>query len=88
MDAPGHLVHPQLHHRDERRRGLQVGGEAEAGHVDLGKMQMFFFTLVLILIYCSEIGHLLDGDTAITEFPPISDGMNELLEAFEEAKEK
>lgn len=40
-------------------RGSQVG---DAGQLDLGKLQMFFFTLVLVLAYCAALAALFGRD--------------------------
>lgn len=48
--------------------------------LDLGKVQMFFFTLVLGLAYTAALGQLLRlGQPVITEFPPLGESMVGLL---------
>ncbi len=66
----------------EARWGNLLMGEefGNVDHVDLGKMQMFFFTFILVLSYGAAIGAMFaDVEGAITELPQIQDGMNVLL---------
>jgi len=52
----------------------------DAGHLDLGKIQMFFFTIITLLAYAVVIGAMFDSKkTGIVEFPVLSDGMVALL---------
>jgi hypothetical protein len=59
-------------------------------HLDLARLQMFFFTLVSILIYGVAIGHMLgevsvtseaiqQGKNVITKFPELSEGLVALI---------
>lgn len=57
-------------------KGDEIG---DAASVDVGKLQMFFFTFVLALGYCSAIASLFKASGAITALPAIQDGMNVLL---------
>jgi hypothetical protein len=58
-------------------KGEELGN---AAHVDLGKMQMFFFTFVLVVSYAAAISAMFsDVEGTITELPQIQDGMNVLL---------
>jgi hypothetical protein len=66
--------------KDARWGDLLKGDESgNAASVDLGKLQMFFFTFVLVLGYAAAIGRLLDGPGAITALPVIDSSMNTLL---------
>jgi hypothetical protein len=49
------------------------------GHVDLGKMQMFLFTFILILSYAAALGGMFGEPGVITSLPNVSEGMNVLL---------
>ena len=52
---------------------------ANAAQLDLGKIQMLYFTLVLVLAYAAQIGDLfLDGRT-FGSLPELSSGMVALL---------
>jgi hypothetical protein len=50
-----------------------------AAVVDLGKLQMFFFTFVLALGYGIAIGRLFDGAGGIAALPVVDSSMNTLL---------
>jgi hypothetical protein len=56
-------------------RGEETGNAAQ---LDLGKVQMFFFTLVLVLAYGVALGRGLAGGP-LAEFPDIAPGMVALL---------
>jgi hypothetical protein len=59
--------------------GTEVGN---AAHVDLAKVQMFFFTLIVALAYIYALGSVITGNTIDDpnlSFPPLSDGMVTLL---------
>jgi hypothetical protein len=59
--------------------GTEVG---DAAHVDLAKVQMFCFTLIVALTYIYALGALMIGnalDGVDVSFPPLSDGMVALL---------
>lgn len=59
---------------------LLKGEEAgNAAHVDLGKLQMFFFTFVLVLGYGAAIATMFGQDGPVTALPAVEDGMNVLL---------
>lgn len=59
---------------------LLKGEEAgNAAYVDLGKLQMFFFTFVLVLGYGAAIATMFGQDGPITALPAVPDGMNVLL---------
>ena len=58
-------------------KGEEVGN---ASVLDLGKVQMFFFTFVLLLAYASALAATFrEAQDAILTLPPIQDGMNVLL---------
>jgi len=59
---------------------LFKGEEAgDAATVDLGKLQMFFFTFILVLGYGAAIGTQFAEGGTIAALPPIDDGMYILL---------
>jgi len=58
-------------------KGEEVGN---ATTVDLGKMQMLFFTFILALAYAGALSALFgNASGVVTTLPPIDDGMNVLL---------
>lgn len=58
-------------------RGTETGN---VGQIDLGKVQMFFFTLVLVLAYGSALAALFrQGSGVITSLPTLDTGMLALL---------
>ena len=57
-------------------KGEELGNGA---HLDVGKVQMFFFTLILALAYCVCIASDFHGASAITAFPSLDQGMITLL---------
>jgi hypothetical protein len=65
---------------DARWGDLLKGDESgNAATVDLGKLQMFFFTFVLALGYGVAIGRLFDGTGGIASLPLIDSSVNTLL---------
>jgi len=52
---------------------------SNAANLDLGKIQMFYFTLILLLAYGVSLGRLLDRSTPYTDFPALNEGMVALL---------
>jgi hypothetical protein len=66
---------------DARLADLFQGEEiGNAAHLDLGKIQMFYFTLVLVLTYSVMLGAMFSGTTgAIHDLPSLPDGMVALL---------
>jgi hypothetical protein len=61
--------------------GDEIGNAAQ---IDLGKLQMFFFTVVIALAYCLSLAStfwtIKDGDSnPISQFPVLSQGMLALL---------
>jgi hypothetical protein len=65
---------------DARWGDILKGDESgNASTVDLGKLQMFFFTFVLILGYGAAIVRLLDASAAISALPAVDNSLNTLL---------
>ena len=66
---------------DARFSDLFSGEEVrDAAHLDLGKVQMFFFTVVLVVAYAAAIGTVLSSDAIkIEAFPDLQQGMVALL---------
>ena len=74
------IVLRNLSIRDARWSELLKGDESgNASTVDLGKLQMFFFTFILVFGYGAAIYAMLARRGAITGLPPVQDGMNVLL---------
>ena len=57
-------------------KGEETGNAAQ---LDLGKIQMFYFTLILVLAYAVALGDLLCGTGKIDAFPVLSASMVALL---------
>jgi hypothetical protein len=63
-------------------KGEEIGN---AAHLDLGKIQMFYFTLVLVLAYAVMLGTMFSNIThtnptgMISDLPFLPDGMVALL---------
>jgi hypothetical protein len=68
---------------DARVADLFQGDEiGNAGHLDLGKVQMFFFTTILVLAYIVLLARQFwspDASTIIKSLPPIDQSMTTLL---------
>jgi len=66
---------------DARPADLFQGDEVgDAAHLDLGKIQMFFFTLILVLTYAAALSQsFMNPPAFIHELPPVSGGMVGLL---------
>jgi len=65
---------------DARWGDLLKGDESgNAASVDVGKLQMFFFTFVLVLGYAVAIARQFDSAGAITALPIVDSSMNTLL---------
>ncbi len=65
---------------DARLADLFQGDEvANAAHLDLGKVQMFFFTLVLVFAYAVALCHAFAAGAAVPQLPPVDQGMVALL---------
>jgi hypothetical protein len=58
---------------------LKGDESGNAATVDLGKLQMFFFTFVLVLGYAVALARLFDGAGAISILPVVDSSMNTLL---------
>jgi len=66
--------------KDARLSDLFKGEETgNAAQLDLGKIQMFYFTLILVLAYAVALGDLLCGTGKIDAFPVLSSSMVALL---------
>jgi hypothetical protein len=57
-------------------KGEETGNAAQ---LDLGKIQMFYFTLILVFAYAVALGDLLCGTGKIDAFPVLSSSMVALL---------
>ncbi len=57
-------------------KGDEVGNAAS---IDVGKLQMFFFTFILALGYCAAIAELFKAQEVVTSLPEVQEGMNVLL---------
>jgi hypothetical protein len=58
-------------------KGEETGN---AAHLDLGKVQMFYFTLILVLAYAVALGTAFAGSSpGISEFPSVDSSMVALL---------
>jgi len=58
---------------------LKGDESGNAATVDLGKLQMFLFTFVLVLGYAIALAKLFDGAGAITTLPAVDSSVNTLL---------
>ncbi len=68
---------PETAHLADMFQGSETGN---VGLLDLGKMQMFFFTLILVLAYASALSTLFQqGRGAIQALPVVDGGMLALL---------
>jgi hypothetical protein len=57
-------------------KGEEVGN---AAHLDLGKIQMFYFTLIIWFAYATSLASSFNPMAKIVEFPQVSEGMVALL---------
>jgi hypothetical protein len=65
---------------DARLADLFQGDEiGNAAHLDLGKVQMLFFTLILVLAYGVALANLFTKATPIVMLPALDGGMVALL---------
>lgn len=80
LDNEGQLVvnaDPKQARWSDLFTGEETGNFA---HLDLARMQMFFFTLISLLSYGVVIGHQLGSATApITDFPVLNEGLLALI---------
>ena len=89
--APAALAYKEKRHRAELQswpteaesrfsdlfRGEEVG---DRDHLDLGKVQMFLFTVVLVLAYGLAVGDMFERtEGAFTSLPALGDGVVTLL---------
>jgi hypothetical protein len=59
---------------------LLKGDESgNAASVDIGKLQMLFFTFILILSYGATIASLFSGNALVNQLPAVGSGMSTLL---------
>lgn len=67
--------------KDDARWGDLLKGDesGNAASVDIGKLQMFFFTFVLVLGYAVAIARHFNSAGAITSLPLVDSSMNTLL---------
>ncbi len=66
--------------QDARWGDLLKGDETgNAVSVDLGKIQMFFFSFIIVASYGIAVAKLLAGDGHIDALPAVDEGMNVLL---------
>jgi hypothetical protein len=54
-------------------------GVINRDNLDLSKIQMFFFTIVLFIAYAAALWQLFDGSGVVTRLPEVSKEMNVLL---------
>lgn len=80
VENRGHIV-ANRNLEDARFSDLFNGEETgNAAHLDLSKIQMFFFTIAVILSYAVAVGTLLGGDAVkIEELPVLNPSMVALL---------
>lgn len=80
MGSEGQLVYnvrPEESAVSDLFKGEETGN---AAHLDLGKVQMFYFTLILVLAYAVALGTLFANAAGkIAEFPALDTGMVALL---------
>jgi len=57
-------------------KGAEVGNAAQ---LDLGKIQMFYFTLIIWVAYATSLASIFNPAAQITAFPNVSEGMVALL---------
>ncbi len=81
MPAPQGAIVVNAAPKDSRWADLFKGEETgNAALLDVAKVQMFFFTLILVLVYAIDLGHVLAGaQSPVTEFPEIPASMVALL---------
>lgn len=66
--------------QDARWSDLLKGDESgNASSVDLGKLQMFYFTFILVCGYGAALYAMFKGPATVTALPPVQDGMNVML---------
>ena len=66
--------------KDSKWSDIFKGEGADSAPLDLGKIQMFYFTLILISAYLVDLGSLFLGNTRIIDsFPALSPGMVAIL---------
>jgi hypothetical protein len=79
LDNKGQVV-VNKHLEDAQMSDLFKGDEiGNAAQVDLAKIQMFYFTFILVLVYGVALGKVLAGGAVINQFPPLHESMVALL---------
>lgn len=58
---------------------LKGDESGNASSVDLGKLQMFFFTFILVCGYGAAMYTMFHRGELVTALPPVQEGMNVLL---------
>lgn len=75
----GHLLYNRSP-RDAKWSDLFSGEEVGNGaRMDLGKIQMFYFTVVAVIAYASDLGGIFSTNDALRDFPELSNGLVWLL---------
>jgi hypothetical protein len=69
-------ISPEFSRWGDLFKGEEAGNAAA---VDLGKLQMFFFTFVLVLGYGAAVAAAFSREGPLTALPAVEDGMNILL---------
>ncbi len=66
---------------DDARWGDLLKGDevGKSESVDMGKLQMFFFTFILAVGYAAAIGAIFSSGGPVVGLPPVEEGMNVLL---------
>jgi hypothetical protein len=77
---PDSIVVQNTSIKDARWADLLKGDETgNATAVDLGKVQMLFFTFIIVVSYSATIARLFSTEGPILGLPPVDEGMNVLL---------
>ena len=77
--AVGQIAHnpaPEESNWSDLFRGEETSNQA---NLDLGKVQMFYFTVILLVAYGVALGQVFAGDGPFGEFPTLDEGMITLL---------
>lgn len=79
IDAQG-LIAQNKRPEEAKWADLMMGEElGNCSNVDLGKMQMFFFTFILVVGYAAAIAAMLRDAEIVRSLPKVDEGMNVLL---------
>jgi len=80
IDRKGLIVYNKTYQQAKWSNMFEGEEVDNAGHLDLGKVQMFFFTLILVIVYLINLGSMLKGEVPIIDaFPTLSSSMIALL---------